>query len=242
MKTTDNTTAKKAFNKQIIFVDAKGNRVNLKISLDKYFSISGDMGASAGQISNSINPANNAQKELLSIWDKYHLNDMKNVKLPRTFLTNLNTTIAEIEEAEEERKGAPISYTDDGQLIDIIADARECSQDEAERVAALVKMFDLSINDLSDVEISDSRATVQGIDYHFGTDEEMDIVHEEYLQNYLDECVLSEIKDDNLKRYFDSEQWIEDAKQDGRAHSLNNWDGSEEEAKVNNTFYFAYRN
>ena len=102
-------------------------------------------------------------------------------------------------------------------------------------------MFDLCENDLQDVTIYGNRATVQGVDYLCGDDDEMDEEHEADLNNYLEECVLSELPD-VAQRYFDRKGWIEDAKQDGRGHSLNRYDGGEEKADVNGTTYYAYRN
>jgi hypothetical protein len=101
-------------------------------------------------------------------------------------------------------------------------------------------MFNLSENDLQDIEINDTRATVQGTDYIAGDDEEMDQEHDQELENYLDECVLPEMPE-TARRYFDKEAWKNDAQADGRAHALNRYDGGEESAEVNGTEYYAYR-
>lgn len=62
----------------LIFHDADNNLISLdiKITDEGKFSISGDMGHSGGQIQDNIKPANEEQKRLLEIWDKWHLNDL----------------------------------------------------------------------------------------------------------------------------------------------------------------------
>lgn len=130
---------------------------------------------------------------------------------------------------------------DDTCLMDFISNKQSVDRDEAERIAALVKMFDLSEDDLQDVSIDGTRVTVQGEDYIMGTDGEMDYEWEEYIDSYIDDCVLGEIKDTHLKNYFDRERFMEDCKMDGRGHSLNKYDGGEEYAKVNETYYYAYK-
>lgn len=114
--------------------------------------------------------------------------------------------------------------------------ANECA-------CAIGIMFELTLNELiSDVsEHRHNRWTIQGHDYLVGTDDEMDKEWEEDLDNYLEECVLCDIKDESLKRYFDKESWISDAKMDGRGHSLNRYDGGEESCKIGDTWYYAYR-
>lgn len=162
------------------------------------------------------------------------------LELPEDLQEEIDGLIELIEEEEENRKGEPIQYNDDNELIEIIENNTDFSGEDATLCAALVKMFDLTINDLEDVEIDGTRVTVQGIDYLAGDDEQMDAEWDEYLENYIDECILPEVNE-NYRKYFDNEAWKDDAKGDGRAHSLNSYDGTEEEAKINDTYYFAYR-
>ena len=58
--------------------------------------------------------------------------------------------------------------------------------------------------------------------------------------HYIDDCVLTEIPD-CYHKYFDTNQFIDDAERDGRGHSLNGWDGSELDYTLNGTTYYAYR-
>jgi hypothetical protein len=75
-------------------------------------------------------------------------------------------------------------------------------------------------------------------DYAVGTDEEADESWGQSLDSYIDDCIIPEIKDENLKQYFDFEKWKRDARYDGRGHSLSSYDG--EEMELENGLY-AYR-
>jgi len=75
-------------------------------------------------------------------------------------------------------------------------------------------------------------------DYDVMTDSEADKAWDESLDSYIDECL--DIPE-NVRFYFDEEKWKDDAKIDGRGHSLNRYDGSEEEANINDTDYYIYR-
>lgn len=77
-------------------------------------------------------------------------------------------------------------------------------------------------------------------EYLVVTDEEADDLWEEDLDHYLEECIYPELKG-NLKNYFDDEAWKSDARQDGRAHILNRYDGSEDSEEVEGTIYYIYR-
>ena len=105
----------------------------------------------------------------------------------------------------------------------------------------MIRIFDLCINDFEDITINGNQCEVQGTEYLAGSDAEMDEEWDESLDRYLDECVMPDIRDENLKRYFDTESWKADARHDGRGHSLNHYDGDEESTKVNGTWYYAYR-
>lgn len=76
-------------------------------------------------------------------------------------------------------------------------------------------------------------------EYKVFTDAEADREWDEALDSYIDECM--EIPESVLP-YFDDEKWKRDAKMDGRGHSLNFYDGGEEEANINDVDYYIYRN
>lgn len=66
---------------KVKFKDKNNNLAVVNIEIrqgnnKKVFSMTGEIGDSSGQCDDSIVPANNAQKKLLELWDKYHLNDL----------------------------------------------------------------------------------------------------------------------------------------------------------------------
>ena len=62
---------------KVRFVDAKDNRCNVHVTnKDGYFSFTGECNGSFGQCQDSIMPATRAQKELLHLWQTYHLNNL----------------------------------------------------------------------------------------------------------------------------------------------------------------------
>ena len=77
-------------------------------------------------------------------------------------------------------------------------------------------------------------------EYLVCTDSEADELWEESLDNYLEECIYPELQG-NLKNYFDDEKWKQDAKYDGRGHSLNFYDGCEDEETVGGETFYIYR-
>lgn len=297
---------------KVNFLDANRNLVKLKVTIENNrLSISGECKGHHGQCKDEIKPSNKPQKELLSIWSKYHLNDMKpgtskqmealnsseflkfqkkykldhydaavkflkskrlytvkhngklykygqgwiKLELPTDIKQTVSSLIKAIESAEDKRKNKKslilsselledeknIYDMDDYALIKFIENTINVDEDKATRIGAIVKMFSFSEDDLQDIQIDGTRATIQGTDYIFGNDEEMEEEWEQDLENYIDECILPELKNESLQKYFDREAFISDAKQDGRGYSLNRYDGSEKEIKINETYYYAYQ-
>lgn len=165
--------------------------------------------------------------------------------LPENFQDDLDELLDEIEKLEEERKGEPLTVPDEEtdteeickQFWDMIEKRTGFTGRDAELCAAFIEMFDLSENDLDDIEINDTRCKVQGTDYLAGTDEEMDDAWDEELENYIDQCL--EIPKE-MEYYFDREKWKSDARYDGRGHALDHYNGGEEEARINGTDYYCY--
>lgn len=61
------------------------------------------------------------------------------------------------------------------------------------------------------------------------TDYEADSQWEARLLEYIDDCM--EIPD-SVRPYFDEKRWLEDAKIDGRGHTLSSYDGNEWEVEI----------
>ena len=78
-------------------------------------------------------------------------------------------------------------------------------------------------------------------EYTVMTDSEADKAWDESLDSYLDECVLPDLPE-TARMYFDEERWKDDARIDGRGHSLSSYDSVEQFAHINNVYYYIYRN
>ena len=218
----------------VIFKDAKGNKVVFNAEITerngyREFTASGEYCGTLGQCFDEVQPATERQAKLIELWRKWHLNGKGN-PLPSDFedtLTNLMETI----EQEEEEKAERLVTDKDIDLFDNFS--------EPETALALALICGLSVNEIDDIsEDGNNYWTVQGVSYLAGTDDEMDGAWDEELDRYIDECI--EIPA-HIEPYFDRERWKDDAKIDGRGHSLNRYDGGEDYTEVNGTTYYAYR-
>lgn len=271
----------------VSFVDANRNKVCVTIEFRdqngmEELSFTGDIGTSSGQCQDNIKPATKAQRQLLKLWKRYHLNGMSagtpeqnkaivrvkdrsydnlvrvlkekgllTVKyngkpytyghgwiyqtLPVDIHSQIDTLIETIQAEETARAGKQLSELSDDELLEVITEQTNFTDRDAELAAAFVRMLDLSEDDLQDIEINDARATVQGVEYIAGDDSEMDSEWDSELDNYLDEW------EESKSPYFDTEAWKRDARMDGRGHALNRYNGDELEQKINDTWYYAYR-
>ncbi|MCK9282548.1 MAG: antirestriction protein ArdA, partial [Melioribacteraceae bacterium] len=169
-------------------------------------------------------------------------------ELPEDFEDTLDNLLDDIDNLEEERKGDPLTVPNEksdteescNAFWEMIEEKTGFTGRDAELCAAFIEMFGLCENDLEDIKINETNCEVQGVYYLAGTDDEMDSAWDDELENYLDECVLPDLPE-NMRNYFDRESWIDDAKQDGRAHVLNRYDGCEESCQINGTWYYCYR-
>jgi hypothetical protein len=88
--------------------------------------------------------------------------------------------------------------------------------------------------------LDDSEKLIEDGDYLVYTDDEADEAQIESIQNYINDCILPELPE-MYQQYFDSDRFIEDAKYDGRGHTLSSYDGQENEENVNETDFYIYR-
>lgn len=152
-------------------------------------------------------------------------------ELPEDFDDTLTELMDVIEEEEEEKAEREVTSEDDDLFTEF---------SEPATAHALALMLGLHINEIDDIEEGNNNYwTVQGVSYLAGTDEEMDDIWNDYLESYIDDCL--EIPKE-MERYFDREAWKSDARMDGRGHSLNSYDGGEEEINLNGVYYYAYKN
>lgn len=98
------------------------------------------------------------------------------------------------------------------------------------------------------LDVDADEITYQGHDiYSYGDEEYLicdDATADKYwddeLENYIEECIFPEL-DQRYQMYFDNEKWKRDARFDGRGHSLNHYDGTEEVETIDGTDYYIYR-
>ena len=99
---------------------------------------------------------------------------------------------------------------------------------------------DIDEDNINRAEIGYSDAGAR--DFTVYTDYEADQAHKEYIENYIDECLLPEMPE-ATRGYFDYDKFEQDCKiSDGRGHSLSSWDGFEYEYKVNDEWLYIYEN
>jgi hypothetical protein len=145
----------------------------------------------------------------------------------------------EIDAKEIERIGAEdVSDADEAEILALIR--KEYSEEDAEKILALALEEDITVTELSDISGCDTNFSFGGRDWIVATDSEADDLYDQYLDSYLEECVLPELPE-IAQRYFDKEAWKIDARMDGRGNSLGRYDGKECEQAVNGTTYYLYR-
>lgn len=111
---------------------------------------------------------------------------------------------------------------------------------ETLRLNALALHLGVDLEELN-VSAYDEKTVEYGDkEYLVVTDEEADELWEQDLDNYLEECIYPELPE-FARNYFDEESWKDDARYDGRAHSLARYDGNEEYVTVNETEMYIYR-
>lgn len=115
-------------------------------------------------------------------------------------------------------------------------------EDEEEKQEAIEEIKS-ELEQIQEATYNDNLFEYYNESYLVLTDDEADDAWEDELQNYIDECIMPELERNcpELSRYFDEEAWKRDARFDGRGHSLNRYDGTEYDEKVNDTWYYIYR-
>lgn len=112
-------------------------------------------------------------------------------------------------------------------------------ENNTEEVLALAQYLNIDPDEII-VEAYDDRYTVGNEEYLVCDDYTADKYWDEDLDNYIEECILSELPA-TYHMYFDDEKWKRDARVDGRGHSLNRYDGTEEVETIKGTNYYIFR-
>jgi hypothetical protein len=145
---------------------------------------------------------------------------------------------AKVEEARKLIASTPSDLTEIDETISLE------DFDEPGKVRALAAWLDVhfSIIEEQNDRYNEGYYTVEGITYQVLTDDEADEAQDQDLDSYLEECVFPDLPT-NMVQYFDRDAWKEDAKMDGRGHSLGRYDGDEHEITdpESGEIFFAYR-
>jgi hypothetical protein len=242
----------------IYFLDANKNKCQVTFDTERnHYSFTGECNGSSGQCLDEIKPNTPAQQELIDNWKNIHLKDLPtNAEECSIRVSEISNLLDAIVKEEQERVGENtcaklsdddilnylISLGDNSPAWCYITKENEVDIDDDVKTAiALAKSCNIALCDLGDIENErDNYWNVQGQSYLAGNDNKMDNEWDDALDNYLDECVLPDLPD-TAQRYFDKDSWKNDAKNDGRGHSLNRYDGGEDEEEVLGETIYIYR-
>ena len=180
-----------------------------------------------------FNPKDGSQTELHNLWNNWHIKKYCELddedKIDE--LTTLCDDICDNVEEEEEEYLESLDVKTEADIDD-------------DRIIALMRHLDITpeeaYDDIEEARYGDSHYEYGNQEYQVLTDSEADNLWDEYLDSYIDECILDQLPE-AYRNYFDSESWKHDAKNDGRGHSLSTYDGREYEEDVNGTTYYIYR-
>lgn len=130
----------------------------------------------------------------------------------------------------------------DAQIQDEEIETPEPIEIDDEKILALAQHLGIERTDEDILNISDKGNDTYKygrLEYLVLTDEEADEKWDEYAEEYIDEMIrpLPEF----AQNYFDREMWKRDARMDGRGASLSSYDGAENEAEIDGTWYYIYR-
>ena len=100
------------------------------------------------------------------------------------------------------------------------------------RLNALALHLGVDADELNICSYDDQIVEYGNEEYLVVTDDEANDLWDAYLENYIDRIFILPQLPEQYRFYFDREAWKSDAKQGGRAHSLNRYDGSEDEITV----------
>ena len=152
-------------------------------------------------------------------------------------LENLKVEIAALWDLDAEA-AYTLAESIPADLTDIDETVTLDDYNEPDKAQALAQHLDCHFSEVT--EDDDIRFSAEGMDFLIVTDDEAEILWDESLDSYLDDCVLPDIPD-NMQNYFDTEAWKRDAKMDGRGHSLSSYNGCEYNQEVDGETYYIFR-
>ena len=108
------------------------------------------------------------------------------------------------------------------------------------RIKALAEFLECDIDNLSESKWDDKVIKNGSEEYFVVDDMEADVIWDERLDSYIEECILGELPE-HLRLYFDNERWKTDAQMDGRGHSISSYDGKENEIEIDGEILYIFR-
>lgn len=190
------------FEKKIRILDAERNRFVLSIEVTTRnwyfeFTMSSEWQGWCGQQYDHIKLKTEAQEKILQFWKDYHLKE-----IDEWIYENLLHVVTEL---EEESKTIQLKSDDVERLQEMKDDDNQRTY--SDRQIAVALMLDLSEEELEeDVDYDEADKTyieIQGSNYYFGTDEEMEEQHRESVESTIDDCYI----DNNLKDSWLYKNW-----------------------------------
>lgn len=218
------------FTKSIKALDANRIRFILEIEVTTRnwyfeFSLCWEWWGSSGQNLDRLSPRTEGQEKIIAFWKKHHIKEITEKDYKK-----LNKIISLL---EADRFDDPIWEDDYDGLTWLYSD----------REIAVAIMLWLSENEMSlDVvdRCDETEIEIQGTEYYFGDDEEMDREYKESIERLVDEVIMHEIEKTWFSNYItiDIDAMMAD---NSRGNELNRYDGWELSCKVNWTYYYMYQ-
>lgn len=222
------------YKRTVKFTDELRNLATIDITIkNDRFSMSADYCNGGGQCLDSIKPKTEEQKHLIQNWQAFHLE-----KPPSDIIKVTDHLCDAID--KEFYANIIDSNVEEEKLIKLIEN--ENLKYDTWLYIVCIKEFDLTLDDLHQIKYDelDYLATIQGVDYLIGDDDDMNLSWDKELNYYIDECILPEMPE-RYHVYFDDKAFKDDCRCDGRAHSLNRYDGSESEQDALGITYYIYQ-
>lgn len=225
------------------FTDANKNLVSVEYTFERdYNSFIGEVDGHIGQCDESIKPANNLQRELLKLWNTYHLKNESCIELVQA-LANKFTKLQSksfIKNKTDDQVYSffknDINFTnyEHEELLQIIALARLLEEE------GFIITKDLLIRN----NVEGLYVTIGGREYIVGNSEQCEEEARENISNNLaDYLGLNETQWQAISGYFDEDAFINDNLD--VANELNRYDSSEDFIEVDTVHggasYYLYR-
>ena len=233
------------FRKEIKIIDANRNKFLLDIEVTNRngyteFAMSWEWCGSGWQMLDSISPATEVQEKIIQFWRDYHLK-----QIDEGMYDELMEIISNL--LDEQEKNIPITSDDIERLQSILdGDGDRYYSDRQIAIAIMLELSEKELEDDVDQLVADSalHLTIQGNDYYFGTDEQMDDQWIERVENAMDDYLpetinkywVKNVEFDNGQIKVSMSMILED-----RANELASYDWKELQTTIADETYYMYK-